>query len=190
MRVAVFGKARGHQHEVVEADGVGGGLFAVGHGDDPVAGEAARGGEAVGRQDRVGVQKRAVGLEVEDAGGRVDLAHRVAPGGDEAGQVRRSRRRWCGRSGRRGSRVSVTRMSPPSMKLSAPVMADDLPVKRAQVGGHLGGLAQPRGRAGAHDDGALGQAKRGILDEDAVGIGVERGQVRSPWRRLRAGSAT
>jgi hypothetical protein len=53
---------------------------------------------------------------------------------------------------------------------------EDLAIMLGQGGGHGGGLAEARGGAGAQDDGAFGQAKRGILDEDAIGEGVEGGK--------------
>ena len=74
------GKACGHQHQIVEADGVGRGFLTFGQVDDLVAPKAARGGEPGGGKDRVRVEKRAIGLEMQDAGGRDHLAHGMTPG--------------------------------------------------------------------------------------------------------------
>ena len=105
----------GHQHDVVEPDGIGRSLFALRHRDDPVARKTARGRQAVGRKDGFGIQQRAIGLEMQHARRGVDFAHRWPQGATRrassaipAASVRADRPTRIS--------VSVTRMSPPSMK--------------------------------------------------------------------------
>ncbi len=112
-------------------------------------------------------------LKWRTPGGGVDFADGVAPGGGEAGEL--GDPGSVGAGGAADEDFAVGDEDVAAFD-EAVGLGDlhDLRIEGSQVGGHFGGLAQPRGGAGAQDDGALRQAEGGVLDEDAVGVGVER----------------
>ena len=142
--------------------------------DHTVALEAAGCAQAWRGQNRLLVEKRAVGFEVQDAVGSRDFPYGTSPPGNDVPQ---SFDPFTLRAGRLADQDFPFRgQDVATIDETGFFDGMDLFVVLREMRRHRPGLAESRRRARAHQDCAVGQAQGRVLDEDRVGELLERGQ--------------